>query len=133
MKKFLMALPIFMLILLSSCGTKDKREVIRDYPLTSIKEDLKLDLVQNGKNLNKDLDKSKAHSNVQIAENAKEVKMLLVHTSAVIPVIAYDFAQLGAPSSLSQGKWTYFEESFEDVFIYNKKHDAIQFYIERTA
>lgn len=51
MKKFLMALPIFMLILLSSCGTKDKREVIRDYPLTSIKEDLKLDLVQNGKNL----------------------------------------------------------------------------------
>ena len=72
MKKFLMALPIFMLILLSSCGTKDKREVIRDYPLTSIKEDLKLDLVQNGKNLNKDLDKSKAHSNVQIAENAKD-------------------------------------------------------------
>ena len=69
----------------------------------------------------------------EIAENAKEVKMLLVHTSAVIPVIAYDFAQLGAPSSLSQGKWTYFEESFEDVFIYNKKHDAIQFYIERTA
>ena len=69
----------------------------------------------------------------EVAEGAKDVKMLLVHTSAVIPVIAYDFAQLGAPSSLSQGKWTYFEESFEDVFIYNKKHDAIQFYIERTA
>ncbi len=69
----------------------------------------------------------------EVDENAKDVKMLLVHTSAVIPVIAYDFAQLGAPSSLSQGKWTYFEESFEDVFIYNKKHDAIQFYVERTA
>ncbi len=65
--------------------------------------------------------------------DAKAVKMLLVHPSAVIPVIAYDFAQLGAPSSLSQGKWTYFEESFEDVFIYNKKHDAIQFYIEKSA
>ncbi len=60
---------------------------------------------------------------------AKDVKMLLVHPSAVIPVISYDFASLGAPSSLSQGKWTYFEESFEDVFIYNKKHDAIQFYV----
>lgn len=69
----------------------------------------------------------------EVAEGAKDVKMLLVHTSAVIPVIAYDFAQLGAPSSLSQGKWTYFEESFEDVFIYNKKHDAIQFYVERSA
>lgn len=69
----------------------------------------------------------------EVAEGAKNVKMILIHTSAVIPVIAYDFAQLGAPSSLSQGKWTYFEESFEDVFIYNKKHNAIQFYIEKTA
>lgn len=69
----------------------------------------------------------------KVQEGAKDVKMILIHPSAVIPVIAYDFAQLGAPSSLSQGKWTYFEESFEDIFIYNKKHDAIQFYIERTA
>ena len=69
----------------------------------------------------------------EVAEGAKDVKMFLIHPSAVIPVIAYDFAQLGAPSSLSQGKWTYFEESFEDVFIYNKKHNAIQFYIEKTA
>lgn len=66
-------------------------------------------------------------------EGARDVKMLLVHPSAVIPVIAYDFAELGAPSSLSKGKWTYFEESFEDVFIFNKKHAGIQFYIEQTA
>lgn len=69
----------------------------------------------------------------EVASDAKNVKMILVHPSAVIPVIAYDFAQLGAPSSLSQGKWTYFEESFEDVFIFNKKHDAIQFYIEKQS
>lgn len=68
-----------------------------------------------------------------VADDAKNVKMLLVHPSAIIPVISYDFAELGAPSALSQGKWTYFEESFEDVFIFNKKHDGIQFYIERTA
>lgn len=64
---------------------------------------------------------------------AEDVKMMLVHPSAIIPVIAYDFAQLGAPSTLSQGKWTYFEESFEDVFIYDKKHAGIQFYIEQSA
>lgn len=69
----------------------------------------------------------------EVAEGAKNVKMMLIHPSAVIPVISYDFAQLGAPSSLSQGKWTYFEESFEDVFIFNKKHAGIQFYIERNA
>lgn len=68
-----------------------------------------------------------------VANDAKDVKMLLVHPSAVIPVITYDFAELGLPSALSQGKYTYFEESFEDVFIYDKKHDGIQFYIERTA
>ena len=43
------------------------------------------------------------------------------------------YEKVQAPSSLSQGKWTYFEESFEDVFIFNKKHDAIQFYVERKA
>lgn len=69
----------------------------------------------------------------EVAEDAKNVKMMLIHPSAVIPVISYDFAQLGAPSSLSQGKWTYFEESFEDVFIFNKKHAGIQFYIEQSA
>lgn len=69
----------------------------------------------------------------EVATGAKDVKMLLVHPSAVIPVIAYDFAELGAPSSLSKGKWTYFEESFEDVFIFNKKHAGIQFYIEKSA
>lgn len=68
-----------------------------------------------------------------VAESAKDVKMLLVHPSAIIPVITYDFAELGLPSALSQGKYTYFEESFEDVFIYDKKHDGIQFYIEKTA
>ena len=69
----------------------------------------------------------------EVASDAKNVKMILVHPSAVIPVIAYDFAQLGAPSSLSQGKWTYFEESFEDLFVFNKKHDAFQFYIEKQS
>lgn len=75
----------------------------------------------------------KENDGFEVAADAKDVKMLLIHPSAVIPVISYDFAQLGAPSSLSKGKWTYFEESFEDVFIFDKKHNAIQFYIEKTA
>lgn len=66
------------------------------------------------------------------SDDAKNVKMLLVHLSAVIPAINYEFAQLESPSALSQGKYVYFEESFEDLFIYNKKHTAIQFIVENV-
>lgn len=69
----------------------------------------------------------------EAGEGAKDVKMLLVHLSAVIPAINYEFAQLESPSALSQGKYVYFEESFEDLFIYEKKHDAIQFVVENNA
>jgi hypothetical protein len=65
-----------------------------------------------------------------IAEGAANVKMLLIHLSSVIPAINYEFAQLESPSALSQGKYVYFEESFEDLFIYNKKHAGIQFVVE---
>lgn len=67
-----------------------------------------------------------------VAEGAKNVKMMLVHLSAVIPAINYEFAQLESPSALSQGKYVYFEESFEDLFIYNKKHAGIQFVVENA-
>lgn len=66
------------------------------------------------------------------ATTAVDVKMLLVHLSAVIPAINYEFAQLESPSALSQGKYVYFEESFEDLFIYDKKHNAIQFVAENV-
>lgn len=65
-----------------------------------------------------------------VASDAKDIKMLLIHLSAVIPAISYEFAQLDEPSTLSQGKYVYYEESFEDLFIYNKKHHAIQFVVE---
>lgn len=64
-----------------------------------------------------------------VAEGAKQIKMMLVHPSAVLPVCNYAFAQLSAPSAMSQGKYVYFEESFEDVFILNEKHDGIQIII----
>lgn len=59
-------------------------------------------------------------------EDAKDIKMLLLHPSAILPVVSYEFAQLQAPSAMSKGKYVYFEESFEDVFLLNKRKDAIQ-------
>ena len=61
---------------------------------------------------------------------AKQINMLLIHPSAVITPEKYAFAQLDAPSAGSEGKWVYFEESYEDVFVLNKRKDAIMFNTE---
>jgi len=59
--------------------------------------------------------------------SAKQINMALVHPSAVITPEKYSFAQLDAPSAGSEGKWVYFEESYDDVFLLNKRKDAIMF------
>lgn len=64
------------------------------------------------------------------ATQAKQINMMLVHPLAVITPHKYSFAQLEAPSALSEGKYVYYEESYEDVFILNNKADAIQFNVE---
>lgn len=63
------------------------------------------------------------------AATASQVNMFLVHPSAVITPESYDFATLDAPSAGSEGKYDYYEESHEDVFILNHKADALQFNI----
>lgn len=62
--------------------------------------------------------------------SAKQIHMLLVHPIAVITPVSYQFSQLDEPSATTEGKYYYYEESFEDVFILNKKADAIQFVVE---
>lgn len=64
---------------------------------------------------------------------AKDMAMILLHPSAILPIVSYSFAQLQPPSALSKGKYVYFEESFEDVFILNKRADAIQICVKKTT
>ena len=63
------------------------------------------------------------------ANGAAQINMFLVHPVAVITPVSYTFSQLESPSALSEGKYVYYEESFEDAFILNNKADAIQFNI----
>ena len=63
------------------------------------------------------------------ADGADQINMMLIHPEAVITPVSYQFSKLDPPSALTQGKYYYYEESFEDVFILNKKADAIQFHI----
>ena len=62
-----------------------------------------------------------------VAQNAGQVNMFLVHPNAVITPVSYTFSRLDAPNALSEGKYVYYEESFEDAFVLNKKSDALQF------
>lgn len=62
-----------------------------------------------------------------VADGAAQINMMLVHPSAVITPVSYQFSQLDPPSAVTEGKYIYYEESFEDVFILNKKSDALQF------
>ena len=68
-----------------------------------------------------------------VASTADQINMMLIHPLVVITPVSYTFSQLEAPSALSEGKWVYYEESFEDVFILNKQADGIQFNITPHA
>ncbi len=64
-----------------------------------------------------------------VDSNAQQINMILVDPMAVITPIHYEFAQLDPPSAGSDGKYVYFEESFEDVFLLPKRSSAIKFNI----
>lgn len=71
-----------------------------------------------------------AEDGFDVADDATDVYMFLVHPSAVLPFANYTFSQLGEPSTLSEGKYTYFEESFEDIFLLDHKVDGVQFVVK---
>ena len=65
------------------------------------------------------------------AEDAEQIEMCLIDPQAVITPVSYSFATLDAPSGVTEGKYLYYEESHEDVFILNRKADAIQFVLKK--
>lgn len=67
------------------------------------------------------------------AVEAKQINMFLVHPAAVITPVKYEFSKIDEPSAGSEGKYIYYEESHEDVFILNNKSGAIQFNITEGA
>ena len=64
-----------------------------------------------------------------VADNASQIQMMLIHPEAVITPVCYEFACLDAPSATTGGKYAYYEESFEDVFLLNRRADGVKFVI----
>lgn len=68
-----------------------------------------------------------------IDDNAQQINMFLIHPMAIITPVSYTFSRLDAPSAMSEGKYVYYEESFEDVFILDNKSNAIQFNVSSNG
>lgn len=66
-------------------------------------------------------------------EDAAQINFFMVHPSAVITPEAYAFSQIDEPSAMSEGKYVYYEESFEDVFILNQRKGGIAFNITESS
>ncbi len=63
----------------------------------------------------------------KVHDEAKAIQMLLVHPQSVITPVSYEFACLDEPSASTGGKYVYYEESFEDVFLLNRRADGVAF------
>lgn len=64
------------------------------------------------------------------AAGAKQVNMMLINPVSVITPTSYEFAKLDPPSALSEGKYVYYEESHEDVFVLRNKNKGIRMSVE---
>ena len=59
--------------------------------------------------------------------DAKQINLFLVHPTAVLTPEKYEFAGTEAPSAHTKGDYLYYEKSYEDVFIINKRLAGIAF------
>ena len=66
-------------------------------------------------------------------ESAQQIDVMFLHPDAILPIQTYSTAMLSEPNALSEGKWVYFEEAFEDLFILNKRKDALAFHVSGGA
>lgn len=66
-------------------------------------------------------------------DDAEQISMMLIHPESVITPVSYQFACLDEPSAATGGKYVYYEESFEDVFVLNQRDSGIAFVVEDTV
>ncbi len=62
--------------------------------------------------------------------DAKQIQMMLIHPEAVLTPVSYETAQLDEPSAVSGGKYVYYEESYEDVFLLKNRANGVKFLLE---
>jgi hypothetical protein len=64
---------------------------------------------------------------------AVQITSMLVHPSAVLSPMRYEFASLDEPSATTGGKFLYYERLYWDVFVFNRKSAGIQIAADTAA
>lgn len=63
---------------------------------------------------------------------SKQINMLMFHSSCVYAPQKYDFVSLESPTTLTKGKWAYYERKYWDVFLIDQKKAGAVFSVETT-
>lgn len=66
----------------------------------------------------------------EVAEDAKQINMFLVHPTAILTPSKYSFVGVEAPAAGTKGDYIYYEKEYADVFILNNRTAAIAFNME---
>lgn len=61
---------------------------------------------------------------------AKQIGMMLIHIPCMAAPQKYAFAGLDAPSAANSGNYLYYEQSYDDVILFQTKTDGVAFVIE---
>lgn len=63
-------------------------------------------------------------------EGSQQIQMMLIHIPCMAAPQKYDFVSLDAPSAASSGNWLYYEQSYDDVILFETKSSGIEFVVE---
>lgn len=61
---------------------------------------------------------------------AKQIQMILIHIPCMAAPQKYSFVGLDAPSASSSGNWLYYEQSYDDVIVFESKHEGLAFVVD---
>lgn len=61
---------------------------------------------------------------------AKQIHFFLIYIPCMAAPQKYSFVGLDAPSAANSGNYLYYEQSYDDVLLFETKHDALAFVIE---
>lgn len=65
--------------------------------------------------------------------DAEQIQMMLIHPLSVATPVSYQFSRIDPPSAVTGGKYIYYEESFEDVFVLNNRLAGIAFVLPEKS
>lgn len=61
---------------------------------------------------------------------AKQIQMMLIYIPSMAAPEKYSFVGLDAPSAANSGNFLYYEQSYDDVIVFETKHEGIAFVVE---